>query len=105
MRSTLATLAFVAAAVFAGELTFRVHASTGPIPLNCDRACLEGVVNQYLAAAVVTHDPRAPAALRGRHLHRERSGDQGGRRLLEDGGGRSATTSTSSPIRNSARWR
>ena len=33
------------------------HASTGPIPLNCDRACLEGVINQYLAA-VVAHDPK-----------------------------------------------
>jgi len=31
-------------------------ASTGPIPLNCNRACLEDVVDQYLAA-VVRHDP------------------------------------------------
>ena len=33
------------------------RASTGPIPLNCDRACLENLVNQYLAA-VVAHDPK-----------------------------------------------
>jgi hypothetical protein len=33
------------------------HASTGPIPLNCNRACLENVVDQYLAA-VVAHDPK-----------------------------------------------
>jgi len=33
------------------------HASTGPLPLNCDRACLESLVNQYLAA-VVAHDPK-----------------------------------------------
>ena len=33
-----------------------VEASTGPIPLNCNRACLEGVVDQYLAA-LVKHDP------------------------------------------------
>ena len=33
------------------------HAATGPIPLNCDRACLENLVNQYLAA-VVAHDPK-----------------------------------------------
>lgn len=32
-------------------------ASTGPIPINCDRACLEGVVDQYLAA-LVAHDPK-----------------------------------------------
>ena len=60
MRSTLGALALAAAAVFAGYSTTRVAASTGPIPLNCDRACLEGVMNQYLAA-VVAHDPkRAP---------------------------------------------
>jgi len=57
MRATLATFALVAVAVFAGDFTSRVNASTGPIPLNCDRACLEGVVNQYLAA-VVAHDPK-----------------------------------------------
>jgi hypothetical protein len=37
-----------------------VDASTGPVPLDCDRACLEGVIDQFLAA-VVAHDPqRAP---------------------------------------------
>ncbi len=35
----------------------RVRASVGPIPLNCNRACLEGVIDQYLAA-VVKHDPK-----------------------------------------------
>ncbi|HVZ23565.1 MAG TPA: hypothetical protein VG871_20975 [Vicinamibacterales bacterium] len=29
----------------------------GPVPANCDRACLEDLVNQYLAA-VVAHDPK-----------------------------------------------
>ena len=33
------------------------RASTGPIPLNCNRACLEDLVNQYLTA-VVAHDPK-----------------------------------------------
>jgi hypothetical protein len=56
MRSTRAGLALVAGAL-AGYLATSVGASTGPIPLNCDRACLEGVVNQYLAA-LVKHDPR-----------------------------------------------
>jgi hypothetical protein len=56
MRSTLAGLTLVAA-VLTGYLAATVRASTGPIPLNCDRACLEGVVNQYLAA-LVKHDPR-----------------------------------------------
>jgi hypothetical protein len=54
MRHVLAAAALAAAAIVP------VHGSTGPIPLKCDRACLEGVMNQYLAA-VVAHDPkRAP---------------------------------------------
>ena len=57
MRSTLVALGAAAVAVFAGLSTSHVKASTGPIPLNCDRACLEGVMNQYLAAVVV-HDPK-----------------------------------------------
>jgi len=57
MRATLGALVLIVAASFAGALTMQLHASTGPIPLNCDRACLEGVMNQYLAA-VVAHDPK-----------------------------------------------
>src|SRR5580765_6893452 len=56
MRSILGALALIAAS-FAGYPAMPVRASTGPIPLNCDRACLEGLMNQYLAA-VVAHDPR-----------------------------------------------
>ena len=55
MRFTLTALA-VAAALVTGSFTARVSGSTGPIPLNCDRTCLEGLINQYLAA-VVAHDP------------------------------------------------
>src|SRR5262247_3763622 len=54
MRSTLAALA-IAAAVCVGSLSTKVSGSTGPIPLNCDRACLENVIDQYLKA-VVAHD-------------------------------------------------
>ncbi len=59
MRSTLIAAGAAACLVasFALYPTTRVAASTGPIPLNCDRACLEGIVNQYLAA-VVAHDPK-----------------------------------------------
>src|SRR2546421_6007966 len=59
MRSTLGALALIATTAigFAGYSAMQVRASTGPIPLTCDRACLEGVMNQYLAA-VVAHDPR-----------------------------------------------
>jgi hypothetical protein len=55
MRSALTTGAVVAALV-AASFTARVGGATGPIPINCDRACLEGLVDQFLAA-VVAHDP------------------------------------------------
>jgi hypothetical protein len=45
------------AALVIGFSPMRVTASVGPIPLNCNRACLEGVIDQYLAA-LVKHDPR-----------------------------------------------
>jgi len=47
------------AAVSAAVASFAIPAlaSIGPIPLNCDRACLEGVMNQYLAA-LAAHDPK-----------------------------------------------
>jgi hypothetical protein len=45
------------AALAIGFFPMRVRASVGPIPLNCNRACLEGVIDQYLAA-VVKHDPK-----------------------------------------------
>src|SRR3979490_2748925 len=57
MRFTFGALVLIAIASFAGYSTMQVRASTGPIALNWDRACLEGVMNQYLAA-VVAHDPR-----------------------------------------------
>ncbi len=63
MRTTLigsGITAILAAAAITGHVLPHVHASTGPIPLNCNRACLEGVMDQYLAA-LVAHDPkRAP---------------------------------------------
>lgn len=58
MRSAYTVTALLLALSAATLLDFTpARASTGPIPLNCDRACLEDLVNQYLAA-VVAHDPR-----------------------------------------------
>ncbi|MBZ5579580.1 MAG: hypothetical protein LAP40_23725 [Acidobacteriia bacterium] len=60
MRSAFAALGavvLVAAAIVAGSLVRNAEASTGPIPLNCNRACLEDLVNQY-RAALVAHDPK-----------------------------------------------
>lgn len=60
MRSTLVILGavvLVVAATLTGNLTPNADASIGPIPLKCDRGCLENVIDQYLAA-VVAHDPK-----------------------------------------------
>jgi hypothetical protein len=60
MRSTLAVIGavvLVAAAILVGNLSPKADASTGPIPLNCNRACLENLVDQYLTA-LVAHDPK-----------------------------------------------
>jgi hypothetical protein len=60
MRSTLvalSALAIVVAVVMAGYFVPRAQAATGPIPLNCNRTCLENLVNQYLDA-LAAHDPK-----------------------------------------------
>src|SRR5688500_4619261 len=59
MRRALAVVALVAAVV-AGQFAPRLDASTGPIPLRCDRACLERVVDQYLEALVARDPKRLP---------------------------------------------
>ena len=59
MRKILLALgvsAIATAVMFTGYLAPIADAATWPIPLNCNRACLENVVNQYLAA-VVAHNP------------------------------------------------
>ncbi len=57
LGAAVCAVAIVAAAVFTGYLVPNARASTGPIRLNCNRACLEDLVNQYLAA-LVAHDPK-----------------------------------------------
>src|ERR1700733_2867677 len=56
MRFALVTSCAIAVAI-TGYFVSNARASTGPIPLNCNRACLEALVNQYLAA-LVAHDPK-----------------------------------------------
>ena len=55
MRSAVTVVAVVSL-VLGGPLATRLSASLGPIPAKCDRACLEKVMDDYLAA-VVAHDP------------------------------------------------
>ena len=52
----MGALACLAAIILTGYLSKPVIA-TGPIPTDCDRACLEGLADQYLNA-VVAHDPK-----------------------------------------------
>src|SRR5215472_12191866 len=56
MRVARVALLVMAVAVGTRAL-IPVQASTGPIPLNCNRACLENVLDQYLRANV-KHDPK-----------------------------------------------
>jgi hypothetical protein len=55
MRISLSALA-VTAALLTAPFAAGLRGSTGSIPLKCDRACLEGVIDQYLKA-LVAHDP------------------------------------------------
>jgi hypothetical protein len=59
MRSTVrfGIAALAVATAIVGMLVVRTDASIGPIPLNCNRACLENLIDQYLQA-LVAHDPK-----------------------------------------------
>jgi hypothetical protein len=75
MRSTLVVFSVLAATALI--VTSRANASTGPIPVKCDRACLEGVMDQYLAA-LVAHDPkRVPLSADARYTENDQLMDIG----------------------------
>ena len=75
MRSTLVVFSVLAATPLI--VTSRANASTGPIPVKCDRACLEGVMDQYLAA-LVAHDPkRVPLSAEARYSENDQLMDIG----------------------------
>lgn len=62
MRSfnTAGMIAVVAALILVYGSVSDAGAATGPIPLDCDRACLEDVVDQYLSALVARDPGRLP---------------------------------------------
>jgi hypothetical protein len=60
MRSFVFGIAAFAITILIGSIGPFVDASTGPIPLNCNRACLENVVDQYLSALVARDPKRLP---------------------------------------------
>lgn len=62
MRLSL-TICILAVLNVATLVTFNAsvaNAAIGPIPLNCDRACLENVINQYLDALAARDPDRLP---------------------------------------------
>jgi hypothetical protein len=59
MRSTFVCGVAVFLVILLGGSGSLFQASTGPIPLNCNRACLENVVDQYLTA-LIARDPKKP---------------------------------------------
>jgi hypothetical protein len=58
MRAAVVLIGLVLTA--GGRLAVPVGASTGPIPLKCDRSCLERLVDQYLEALVARDPSRLP---------------------------------------------
>jgi len=66
----------LAIAMLAGQLD-RTVAATGPIATDCDRACLEGLATQYLAA-LVAHSPKGlPLAADVRYTENDQVMDVG----------------------------
>jgi hypothetical protein len=68
--------ALVTVSLLSGHFS-RPVAAAGPIPVNCDRACLEGLVDQYLNA-LVAHDPkRLPLAADVKYTEQDQVMDVG----------------------------
>src|SRR5262245_65817181 len=64
-------ITFTVVAVLAGNLVLKAAPSIGPIPLNCNRACLGNLVEQYLTA-LVAHDPkRLPLSTAGMYTEND----------------------------------
>jgi len=72
----IAATCCLAVAMMAGKFT-RTVSATGPIPVDCDRACLEGLATQYLNA-LVAHDPkRLPLAADVKYTEQDQVMDVG----------------------------
>jgi len=72
-----ATLCSLALAIGAGVLAPRAVRAAGPIPTDCDRACLENLATQYLNA-LVAHDPKTlPLAQDVRYTEQDQVMDVG----------------------------
>lgn len=84
MMLTLGAAAMLAVGMFTAGLS-PADASTGPIPLDCNRACQEGLVNQYLAALVACDPARLPLSKDVRYTENNQVLDVGRRAQSERG--------------------
>ena len=75
--AAVAAMAIVVAAIVTGHLVPNAAASTGSIPLNCNRACLEDLVNQYLAALVARDPKRLPVSADVRYTENDQRTELG----------------------------
>src|SRR5678816_3585661 len=62
MRSILFGVAALGLTILLAGFGPEFLASTGPIPLNCNRACLENVVDRYLMALAARDPKRLPVS-------------------------------------------
>ena len=56
---------------FAQSLTAQARLPVGPIPVDCNRACLEGLINQYLDALVAKDPKRLPLSADVKYTEQE----------------------------------
>jgi hypothetical protein len=52
-------------------LTAQARLPVGPIPIDCNRACLEGLINQYLDALVARDPKRLPLSADVKYTEQE----------------------------------
>jgi len=103
MRSVFLSgiVGFTCTVLLIGGLASRFDASTGPIPLNCNRACLENLVDQYLGAVVAHNPKRLPLSADIKYTENDQL------MAVGDGFGKpsnvAANTRTSLPIPNSVK--
>jgi hypothetical protein len=57
IRSTVCLAVIVIGSLGTMRMAAEAQIRRGPVPVDCNRACLEGLVDQYLAA-LVAHDPK-----------------------------------------------
>lgn len=67
MRPVAAVAALLVTLLLSAPYGERVAASLGSIPAKCDRACLERVMDEFLAAVVARDPKRLPLSADARH--------------------------------------